>query len=69
MLFESIQKCKKPNNYKSELLIFSSSVQIIQKFYTNNDQFQIKNKLNGIYFYKLSINDQFKSSGEIIFID
>jgi len=62
-------KYKNPNNYKSELLIFSSYGQTIQKLQTTNDQFQIRNKLNGIYFYKLSINDQFKSSGKIIFID
>ena len=62
-------KFKNPNNYKSELLIFSSYGQTIQKLQTTNDQFQIRNKLNGIYFYKLSINDQFKSSGKIIFID
>ena len=62
-------KFKNPNNYKSELLIFNSFGQTIQKFQTTNNQFQIRNKLNGIYFYKLSINNQFASSGKIIFID
>jgi len=64
-------KFKNLSNDESKLIIFSSLGQTIYTLQTNNDQFEIANKLklNGIYFYVLMTGNQFVAGGRISFID
>lgn len=64
-----MQKFKNPKNYKSELMIFNSFGQKIQKYQTTNNQLQINNNFSELYFFKLIINSQLVSNGKIIFTD
>jgi len=64
-------KFENPNNIQSELIIFNSLGQTVYTYRTNNNYFEINNKLHlkGTYFFKLIIAKQFLYSGKISFTD